>query len=68
MTCNCSWWFRGCAPAIHGFDFVVVLQRVVGLISWVFVGYAMGLNFVVVRFVGEDLLDGVVVDLAAGRR
>ena len=47
---------------------MVVLRRVVGLISWVFVGYAMGLNFVVVRFMGEDLLDGVAVDLAAGRR
>ena len=46
---------------------MVVLQRVMGLISWVFVGYDMGLNFVVVRFVGEDLLDGVAVDLAAGR-
>ena len=67
MTCDCSWWFRGCAPAIRGSDFVVVLWRVVGLISWVFVGYDMGLNFVVVRFVGEDVLDGVAVGLAAGR-
>ena len=67
MTCDCSWWFHGCALAIHGFDFVVVLQWVMGLISWVFVGYDMGLNFVVVRFVGEDVLDGVTVGLAAGR-
>ena len=46
---------------------MIVLRRVVGLISWVFVGYDMGLNFVVVRFVHEDLLDGVIVNLAAGR-
>ena len=46
---------------------MVVLRRVVGLISWVFVGYDTGLNFVVVRFVGEDVLDGVTVGLAAGR-
>ena len=26
----------------------------------------MGLNFVVVKFVGEDMLDGVVVGLAMG--
>ena len=26
----------------------------------------MGLNFVVVRFVGEDVLDGVAVGLAVG--
>ena len=26
----------------------------------------MGLNFVVVRFVGEDVLDGVAVSLAVG--
>ena len=38
-----------------------------GLILWVFVGYDMGLNFVVVRFMGEDVLDGVVVGLAVGR-
>ena len=66
MTCNCSWWFCGCAPAIHGSDFVVMLRWVVGLISWVFVGYDMGLNFVVVIFVGEDVLYGVAVSLAAG--
>ena len=35
--------------------------------SWVFVGYDMSLNFVVVRFVGEDVLDGVAVSLVAGR-
>ena len=45
---------------------MVVLRWVVGLISWVFVGYDMSLNFVVVKFVREDLLDGVVVNLAAG--
>ena len=67
MTCDCSWWFHGCAPTIRGSDFVVVLRWVVGLISWVFVGYDMGLNFVVVRLVGEDVLDGVAVSLAAGR-
>ena len=52
---------------IRGFDFVVVVWRVVGLILWVFVGYDMSLNFVVVRFVGEDVLDGVAVSLVAGR-
>ena len=67
VTCDCSWWFRGCAPVIRGFDFVVVVWRVVGLILWVFVGYDMSLNFVVVRFVGEDVLDGVAVSLVAGR-
>ena len=67
VTCDCSWWFRGCASMIRGFDFVVVVWRVVGLISWVFVGYDMSLNFVVVRFVGEDMLDGVAVSLVAGR-
>ena len=67
MTCDCSWWFCGCAPAIRGSNFVVVLRRVVGLISWVFVSYDMSLNFLVVRFVGEDVFDGVAVGLATGR-
>ena len=31
---------------------------------WVYVGCDMGLNFVVVRFMGEDVLDGVAVSLA----
>ena len=31
---------------------------------WVFVGFGMGLNFVVVRFVGLAVLDGVTVNLA----
>ena len=66
MTCDCSWWFRGCALAIRGSDFVVVLRWVVGLISWVFVGYDMGLNFVVVKFMGEDVLDSFAVGLATG--
>ena len=34
--------------------------------GWVYVGSDMGLNFVVVRFVGEDVLDGVAVGLAIG--
>ena len=67
MTCDFSSWFRGCTPAIRGSGFVVVLWWVMGLILWVFVGYDMGLNFVVVRFMGEDVLDGVVVGLAVGR-
>ena len=34
--------------------------------SWVYVGCDMGVNYVVVRFMGEDMLDGVTIDLAVG--
>ena len=90
MTCECSWWFRGCASAVRGSNFVGEVMRhggaellvavggscgaeLLGFMgfcwvsnSWVYVGCDMGLNFMVVRFVGEDVLDGVVVGLAIG--
>ena len=40
MPCDCSWWFRGCAPTVHGSNLVgEVLRHVgnVGLIWWVLV-------------------------------
>ena len=57
--------------------FMVVLRWFVGLILWLcssrswvwFRGFLlamMGLNFVVVKFVGENVLDGVAVGLATG--
>ena len=57
--------------------FMVVLWRFVGLILWLcssrswvwFRGFLlamMDLNFMVVKFVGEDVLDGVAVGLATG--
>ena len=57
--------------------FMVVLWQFVGLILWLcssrswvwFCGFLlamMGLNFVVVKFMGENVLDGVTVSLATG--
>ena len=90
VTCECSWWFRGCALAVRGSNLVGEVMRHggagslvavggscgTGLLefmgfcwvsdSWVYVGCDMGLNFVVVRFMGEDMLDGVAVGLAMG--
>ena len=90
VTCECSWWFCGCALAVRGSDLVGEVMRHSGvgslvavgglcgagllvfmgfcwvLDSWVYVGCDMGLNFVVVRFVGKDVLDGVAVSLAMG--
>ena len=90
VTCECSWWFRGCASAVRGSDLVGEVMRhggagslvamgglcgarLLGFMgfcwvsdSWVYVGCDMGLNFVVVRFVGKDVLDGVAFSLAVG--
>ena len=90
VTCECSWWFRGCASTVRGSKLVGEVMRhggaellvavggscgaeLLGFMgfywvsdSWIYVGCDMGLNFVVVRFVGEDMLYGVTVGLAVG--